>query len=171
MLKVEVSNLLSERHSNGCLVTFPWIKISPCETFSPAPNLQAFARWRGPAWSPSQRSQLRTQHSVGQASCRWWGSGRGSWCRCRPPQWPHLGRPQDSALEETFAGKPSDLEWKPHLSCQGQSQGPHEGRSENIEFACREIQSMPIQANDPAGIATPCFLLFIIESKPNETKT
>ena len=141
-----------------------WISSSS----SPEPSLQAFVLSQGPVWSPSQRSQLQKQHFVSLASCQWLGSDRGSGCKCRTPLWPHLGRPQDSGSWEKPAVKPSVGEWKRYLSCQGQSRGPHEGKSEklDIEFTCGGMNTMPIQAGDPWHCAT-LFLLFMIESNTN----
>ena len=136
------------------------VVISPCWTSSssPVPSLQASVLSPGPVWSPSQRSQLQKRHSVSLASCQWWGSDRGSGCRCRTPLWPHLGRPRDSGPWENSAAKPWDREWKHYLSCQGQSRGPHEGRSErlDIEFTCggMNVQQCPFKRMT-LGIAPP----------------
>ena len=135
---------------------------------APVLSPQAFVLSQGQAWSPFQRSRLQKRHSLCRASCQWWGSDRGLGCRCMTPLWPHLGRPRDSGPGENSAVKPSVHEWKRYLSCQGQSQGPHEGRSEKlyIEFTCGGMNTMPIQAGDPWHCAT-LFLLFMIESNTN----
>ena len=170
---VEVENLRRERHSNACLFTFPWINcsgrtkvviISPQWTSSPSPvpGLQAFVLSQGPVWSPSQRSQLQKRHSVSPASSQWSGSGRGWGCRCRTPQWPPLGRPQDSGSWENSAAKPSAPEWKRYLSCRGLSRGPHEGRSEKVDtwYGSRVEGTMSIQADDPWHWTTLFLLLW-----------